>query len=74
MTETATRPTTTEEQSVFRFLDRLRISGATNMFGAGSYITQSYSTINKQEARRLLSLWMEHFGEDDTWETIKAES
>lgn len=44
------------------FLDILRASGVTNMFGAGSYIQDQFG-IGKAEARQFLSEWMRTFGE-----------
>lgn len=46
------------------YLDNLRESGVTNMFGAGSYV-QSEFALSSQEAQHILSYWMETFGEDD---------
>lgn len=53
----------TEEQiqEAYNFLDDLRESGATNMFGAGPYIeaTLGYS---KRVSRELLISWMKQYG------------
>ena len=46
------------------YLDNLRESGVTNMFGAGPYV-QSEFALSSQEAQHILSYWMETFGEDD---------
>ena len=46
------------------YLDNLRESGVTNMFGAGSYV-QSEFALSSQEAQHIMSYWMETFGEDD---------
>jgi hypothetical protein len=46
----------------FEYLDTLRESGVTNMFGASPYLQQAFG-INKHEARKILSLWMESFKE-----------
>ena len=48
----------------FRFLDVLRDSGRTNMFGAGEYLEEEFS-LSKQEARMILNKWMESFTEDE---------
>lgn len=53
---------TNEEIAVFRFLDDLRESGATNMFGAGPYIEDAFGYSSKT-ARYLLTRWMETFSE-----------
>ena len=49
----------TQEQ-VNRFLEDLRESGATNMFGATPYIQWMFR-INKYDAQRFLVKWMETF-------------
>lgn len=46
------------------FLDDLRGSGATNMFGAGAYLREQFG-INREEASKILSYWMETFGNPD---------
>lgn len=43
-----------------KFLDKLRDSGKTNMFGAAPYI-QSEFGLDKKEARDILSQWMKSF-------------
>ena len=45
------------------FLDALRKSGATNMFGASPYLIDAYPNLKKDEAIKILSYWMETFGE-----------
>ena len=50
------------EQKVFEYLDALRESGATNMFGATPYIQERFET-TRYEAQRLLTRWMETFSE-----------
>lgn len=54
-------PTTTEEQ-VFRFLDDLRESGVTNMYGAGPYVQDEFG-MDEIEAGRFLVSWMETFAQ-----------
>ena len=51
-----------DEQTVFEFLDALRESGATNMYGATPYIQKRFS-VTRYEANRLLTRWMETFSE-----------
>lgn len=46
------------------FLDELRDSGVTNMFGAASYISDEFE-IDKKEAGEILQYWMNTFGEED---------
>jgi hypothetical protein len=50
----------TQEQ--LEFLDGLRASGATNMFGARPYLIQEFG-LDKNEAAEVLSEWMETFAE-----------
>lgn len=42
------------------YLDELRDSGATNMFGAGAYLEAAFG-MSKNEARKALVEWMENF-------------
>lgn len=49
-------------EEYLRYLDALRESGATNMFGAAPYLTETFS-LSKSEARTILSYWMETFAE-----------
>jgi len=49
-----------EEENVFTYLDALRESGITNMFGASPYIEAKFGVSDK-EARKLLLRWMETF-------------
>ncbi len=44
------------------YLDLLRKSGVTNMFGAANYLVDEFS-ISKIEAREILSYWMRTFSE-----------
>lgn len=50
------------EDEVFQYLDDLRASGVTNMFGATPYIEAQFR-VDRREARRLLSKWMTTFNE-----------
>mgnify|MGYP003649042780 CR=1 FL=1 len=44
------------------YLDSLRESGETNMFGAGEYLEAEFE-ITRHEARSILTQWMSTFGE-----------
>ena len=44
----------------FDYLNKLRDSGVTNMFGAGSYLQAQFG-LDKQTARTILSKWMKSF-------------
>lgn len=71
-TKETTRATTQKEKEVLEFLDTLRDSGVTNMFGAAPYIVDEFR-IDKEEARRMLTLWMNNFNEDGNYETVKLD-
>ncbi len=42
------------------YLDMLRESGATNMFGAGAYLERDMD-LSKSDARAVLAYWMETY-------------
>jgi hypothetical protein len=42
---------------VYKYLDNLRDSGATNMYGAGQYLQEEFG-MDKYEAREVLANWM----------------
>lgn len=46
----------------FEYLDELRDSGVTNMFGATPYLEEEFG-VSKREARVILKEWMRTFGE-----------
>jgi hypothetical protein len=69
-TKETTRATTREEKEVLEFLNDLRDSGATNMFGAAPYIMEEFG-MNKAVARQMLTLWMNNFNEAGNYETVK---
>lgn len=52
-----------KQREVFIFLNRLRESGATNMFGATPYIQKAFG-IDRKEAAKLLTSWMRWVSED----------
>ena len=63
------RKTTDTEKEVMEFLNILRDSGATNMFGATPYVIEEFG-LDKSEARRILSLWMKNFNEEGKYEEV----
>jgi hypothetical protein len=71
-TKETTRATTPQEKEVMEFLNTLRDSGVTNMFGAAPYIVDEFG-YDKGEARRMLTLWMNNFNEDGNYETVKLD-
>jgi hypothetical protein len=46
------------------YLDNLRESGETNMFGAGEYVERRFA-LGRREARTILKYWMESFGKEN---------
>lgn len=50
------------KNKVFGYLDKLRDSGATNMFGAGSFICDNFD-VSRKESGELLGEWMRTFPE-----------
>jgi hypothetical protein len=42
----------------FNFLDKLRQSNQTNMFGATPYLKMAFPELTSEEARKVLNLWM----------------
>ena len=53
-----------DKKTYFRFLNGLRDSGQTNMFGAGPYL-ETYFDLSKREAREILTAWMKSFDSID---------
>ena len=51
-----------DKAEVFDYLDILRESGVTNMYGAAPYIQEEFGVDNK-EARKFLLEWMNTFSE-----------
>ena len=48
------------KKEVYGYLDELRFSGLTNMFGATPYIVKEFA-IEEKEAQQWLSEWMKDF-------------
>ena len=51
-----------KQEQVNYFLDDLRESGATNMFGAAPYIVEEFG-VERREAQQYLKNWMQTFAE-----------
>lgn len=49
----------------FAFLDDLRKSGVTNMFGAAQYVKDEFDLSNR-EVKMVLSAWMQTFSHEET--------
>lgn len=58
--ETLTRPDCVTDEHLI-FLDELRESGETNMFGARPYLMDEFE-LDKKTAAIVLSYWMKSFG------------
>ena len=49
-----------EWQKYYDYLDELRESGVTNMFGAGPYLQHEFD-VDKKEAKEIVLTWMKEF-------------
>lgn len=58
-----TRPAFITDEHL-EFLDDLRESGATNMFGARPYLKRFFRKLKDDEAATILSYWMKTFGKE----------
>lgn len=47
------------------FLEGLRRSGVTNMFGAVPYLMRAFDGLSKKEARAILIDWMKNYNKED---------
>lgn len=54
------------KEEIFAFLDELRESGITNMYGAAPMIRYAFPDIGHAESRTLLKEWMDTFSERHT--------
>jgi hypothetical protein len=54
--------TNSDKQEVFMFLNELRSTGSTNMFGAAPLIEEFFG-VDRKVARGLLKEWMKSFDE-----------
>jgi hypothetical protein len=59
------------KEAMFYFLDDLRESGITNMWGAGVYLQEVFE-VTKIEARDVLLEWMKTFKERKTNGQVSA--
>jgi len=58
---TANRPAIVREMHLV-YLDKIRKSGATNMYGAGPYLERKFF-LSSDEAHEILAYWMNTFSE-----------
>lgn len=47
------------------YLDGLRESGVTNMYGATPYIQSEYPELTKEQTKGLLMYWLKTFGQNN---------
>ena len=69
-TASGKRQATDQEKEVFSFLDDLRESGVTNMFGASPYVRDEFNDIGQLESRQLVASWMTNYNEEGDYEMI----
>lgn len=50
-------------ENYLRYLDNLRESGATNMFGARPWLMRAYPDLDEGQAAKVLTYWMATFSE-----------
>jgi hypothetical protein len=50
----------TNRETLFEYLDALRDSGVTNMFGAGPYLQEAFG-LSRYEAKDVVLAWMQTF-------------
>lgn len=61
--QSETRPAFVKE-SHLRYLDRLRESGVTNMWGAGTYLRRQFPKLDENTSSPIVGYWMETFGKE----------
>jgi uncharacterized protein YciI len=62
MSDTLRPENVTDEH--LEYLDDLRESGETNMFGAGPFVANAFG-LDSKEAREIVTYWMDSFGNSD---------
>ena len=72
---TTMRPTTELEREAFEFLNMLRDSGATNMFGARPYLMDEFGWGRDKQnlAGKLLTMWMQVFDIEGHYAEVPAD-
>ena len=68
----ATKDKLPTQETVNIFLDELRESGITNMYGATPYIEHSFG-VNGEESKQFLVTWMDTFSERHNPEAAHQE-
>ena len=56
------RPDFVEDKHL-TYLDRLRESGVTNMYGARPFLMKAFRTLTQDKASKILTYWMQSFEE-----------
>ena len=72
MTSKTKRETTEQEKEVMGYLNELRDTGITNMYGAAKYIEDRFS-LDRVEAKRIHVLWMENFNNEADYNYVEDE-
>ena len=49
--------------AMLEYLDDLRDSGVTNMYGAGEYLEHTFSELNRKNSHEVLQYWMKTFSD-----------
>lgn len=49
----------------YDFLDDLRESGITNMWGASTFLEDEFTELDRYEAKDILLAWMKQFGKGE---------
>ena len=63
MADKVERPEIVEDDHL-DYLDTLRESGVTNMYGAPAYIEQAFD-LDRRNAKKIVQYWMDTFGDED---------
>lgn len=53
----------TDEEQYYNYLEWLRRSGQTNMYGAAQYLFKEFPDITPDRAGEILGYWMAHYNE-----------
>lgn len=49
----------------FQYLDSLRESAETNMYGAPTHLALAFPELNRNEARSIVKLWMDSYNSEE---------
>ncbi len=62
MNKTEERPEFVTDEHL-EYLDELRESGVTNMYGASPYVQREFPELSQDQSRKVLTYWMHTFSE-----------